>query len=138
MTKGDIMDNIPYNEIDIEMRPLIKAMNSFKGLTTTECCFGHGKYPPRVWLKFDSITSLNFFLWAGCFRYFNINTNQSVWHLRLHNADTDRDGKCINLMLEYCCKPLDKEMALTSIIELSERITRAVSENFEFYKGRKQ
>lgn len=33
---------IPYEDIDVELRPLIKEMNKIDGICTTSCCIGHG------------------------------------------------------------------------------------------------
>lgn len=35
---------IPYDDIDVEIRQLIRGINSVDGIETVECCFGHYKY----------------------------------------------------------------------------------------------
>lgn len=67
MNFNEIDTNIPYEEIDIEIRELIFALNTLDGIKTTSCCCGHGKNPCMIWLAVRDVRSLN----SLCFNYLN-------------------------------------------------------------------
>ena len=52
------MTEIPYDELDKEIVPLVRLLNSISGIETTESCCGHDKSPCRVWCKVASIEAL--------------------------------------------------------------------------------
>lgn len=59
-------------EIDKELVRLVKVMNRFPGIKTTECCSGHGKQKSAIWFVPESIKALpNLLYWfdachSGC------------------------------------------------------------------------
>ena len=55
------MIEINYEEIDQEIRDLVRELNNITGIETTCSCCGHGKEPCRIWLKIDCIATLNEF-----------------------------------------------------------------------------
>lgn len=55
------MIDINYEEIDAEIRELVKVLNDIDGFETNCSCCGHGKNPCMIWLKIDSIEALNKF-----------------------------------------------------------------------------
>lgn len=52
------MTEIPYDELDKEIVPLVRLLNSISGIETTESCCGHDKTPCRVWCKVESFEAL--------------------------------------------------------------------------------
>lgn len=58
---------IDYDDIDEEIRELVRVLNSFDGIETTCSCCGHGKSPCYIWMKIDSVKTLNDF----CFNFLN-------------------------------------------------------------------
>lgn len=93
------MKAIPYDDIDIEMRELIRQLNMVPGLRTTSCCFGHGEEQSLVCLRFKTIRHMNNFLWGGCWRWFALNTRGAQWWLELDNGDTPRNSNIIRCYL---------------------------------------
>ena len=75
---------IPYDDIDMEIRPLIKYINNVDGIETTSCCFGHHKEPIMIWLTADSIADLRKFMYD----YFYCN---DLWEFKMHLTDVDID-----------------------------------------------
>lgn len=45
-------------DIDMEIVPLLVAMNAMPGIKTTESCCGHGRRGISIWFRFDSLESL--------------------------------------------------------------------------------
>lgn len=76
---------IPYNDIDYELRDLIKYINNIDGIETTECCCGHGKAPCQILFKADSMECLTKF-WH---KYFYRDSN---WRIVLKMRDSDIDN----------------------------------------------
>ena len=73
---------IPYDDIDYEIRNLIKLINNVNGIETTSCCCGHGKAPCQIMFKADNAESLSRF-WH---KYLYRNPN---WHIVYAMNDTD-------------------------------------------------
>ena len=91
---------INYDDIDIEIRGLVRALNRVPGIETRESCHGHGKGELHVWLKCDSIRSLNKFLWGACHRFLNVSTyTKDRYCLVIDNGDTDYFSKDLRLCL---------------------------------------
>lgn len=49
---------MPPDDLDPEVLSLCRAMNAFRGITTTESCCGHGREPFRIWFTTRSIRDL--------------------------------------------------------------------------------
>jgi hypothetical protein len=91
---------ISYDEIDLEIRELCKALNRVPDIMTTSCCSGHGKHPAHIWLKCASVKWLNRFMWAGCRRWFCIGRYyDDDWTIQISNGDTSRSSHYINLVI---------------------------------------
>jgi hypothetical protein len=91
---------IPYDEIDDEIRKLVKALNRVPGLQTVESCHGHGKHGLFIWMRFESIPSLNRFLWGMCHRFLTISTyTDDKYRLIVSNGDTNYFSKTLKLVL---------------------------------------
>jgi hypothetical protein len=86
--------NDPY--LDPEVANLCLAINQMPDINTTESCCGHNKDPMRIWFTVDDIRSLNTFLWAGCYRWFNLND----FNLLLNTADVERANPKLRILLE--------------------------------------
>ena len=84
MLKGSTT-KIPYDDIDYELRDVIRYMNSIDGIETTECCCGHGENPCYVWFKADNAECLSKF-WH---KYLYCDNN---WHIVFYMSDTDIDN----------------------------------------------
>lgn len=95
----DISTDVPYEDIDKEIRELVRVLNTLEGIKTTSCCCGHGEYPCMIWLAIKDIKSLNDF----CFNYLNpfygwqvivetnIHRNQDYIKCRLQSKSVDID-----------------------------------------------
>ena len=89
MLKGSTTE-IPYDDIDYELRDVIRYMNSIEGIETTECCCGHGERPCHIWFKADNAECLSKF-WH---KYLYCNHN---WHIVFYMSDTDIDNGVASL-----------------------------------------
>ena len=76
---------IPYSEIDDEIRDIIRYMNKIDGIETTESCCGHGEHACRIWFKADNTGCLTHF-W---YDYFYGDPN---WRITLDMTDVDIDN----------------------------------------------
>lgn len=58
----------PPPDLDPEVLSLCRAMNAFRGITTTESCCGHGNGPFRIWFTARSVRDLPALLYwfDGC------------------------------------------------------------------------
>jgi hypothetical protein len=91
---------IDYDDVDIELRDLCKALNNIKNIQTSSCCFGHGEENITIYFNCTSITTMNHFMWAFCHRYGCISTYlNSEWKVLFGNGDTDRDADYLHLVL---------------------------------------
>ena len=86
------INEISYDEIDVEIRKLCQYINEIDGVETVESCFGHNKKPCRIWLKVENIEVLNRFI----FDFFDC---EPLWHIELDTNDADKDWKDIHLLL---------------------------------------
>lgn len=74
-------------EIDEELVRLVKVMNRFPGIKTTECCSGHGKQKSAIWFVPESIKVLPSLLYwfdtchSGCYWPVYIYTDCSADHV---------------------------------------------------------
>lgn len=85
MLKGSTTE-IPYADIDYEIRDLCRYINNVDGIETTESCCGHGKTPCQIWLKADNSEILTKF-WH---KYLYCNPN---WRIILNMTDREIDNK---------------------------------------------
>lgn len=83
MLKGSTTE-IPYDDIDYEIRNLCKYINNVDGIETTSCCCGHGTSPCTIWFKADSMEDLSKF-WH---KYLYGNPN---WRIVFNMTDVDID-----------------------------------------------
>ena len=84
--KRDVKKNaIPYDDIDVEMRELIRCINRVDGIETTGCCCGHGKSRAWILLEVESTEKLNKFM----YQYFYCNHG---WEVSLYITDEDIDN----------------------------------------------
>lgn len=83
MLKGSTTE-IPYSDIDYEIRDIIRYINEIDGIETTESCCGHNEYPCRIWFRADNTECLTHF-W---YDYFYGNPN---WRIALDMTDVDID-----------------------------------------------
>lgn len=86
------LTEIPYDDIDIEIRALCRYINKIEGVETVESCFGHNDKPCCIWFKAENIEVLNQFL----FKFFDCD---SLWHIELCTSDVHRDWKDVHLVL---------------------------------------
>jgi hypothetical protein len=99
-TKEKILRKIPYNEIDEEIRELVKALNRVPGLRTFESCHGHGKHELFIWIRCNSISSLNKFLWGMRRRFSSISTHiDDKYRLLIFNGNSNYFSKTLKLIL---------------------------------------
>lgn len=83
---------IPYDDIDIEIRRLVRLLNSIDGVETVESCCGHEEMRCMIWLKVESIEALTSFI----SKYFG---REELWHLEIDTGDIHNDWKDIHLLL---------------------------------------
>lgn len=94
--------NIPYEEIDEELRNLISVLNTLNGIKTISCCCGHGKEPCDIYMAVRDLNVIRDF----CFNYLNpfynwrfeiennINRNQDYLILCLKSKSINYDDVC--------------------------------------------
>lgn len=70
--------NIPYDDIDVELRDLIRILNTLDGIKTLSCCCGHGKTPCEIYLAIKDLSIIRDF----CFNYLNPFYS---WHFEIEN-----------------------------------------------------
>jgi hypothetical protein len=88
----DSLCEIPYDEIDFEIKELCRLINAVDGIETEESCFGHYKERCEIYLKVESVEVLNKFL----FDYFDFD---SLWHLEFCTLDVHTSWKDMHLIL---------------------------------------
>ena len=86
------LTDIPYENLDMEIKTLCYCINQIDGIETVGSCFGHNEEPCRIWFKAENIEALNHLL----FYYFDCD---SLWHIELDTADVNKDWKDIHLIL---------------------------------------
>lgn len=87
---------IPFDEIDCEIRPLIKLMNAFPGIATEASCAGHGDDDETyVMFRADSqdalknlVSAMPFLSWQG-----QMSGNRFHWKSILVDAALNADGQ---------------------------------------------
>ena len=85
-------NNIPYEDIDIELQELAKLLNKFAGIETTSCCFGHYKKPCRIYFEAETIDSLNNLM-------FKVFDYEQLWEISVDTADYPENYPYIRLVL---------------------------------------
>lgn len=97
--KKNSMTKIPYDDIDYELKDLIREINSIEGLETVECCCGHGIAPCEIWFKADSISDVTHFIHNYLYR-------NRLWKISVDITDVDIDENKWNeptYLLETTC-----------------------------------
>lgn len=80
---------IPYNDIDHEIRELVRNINKIDGIETIESCFGHNENPCVIYCKAETIEALTFFI-------FNFFDNEKLWKLNLTLDDIHKNQKDVH------------------------------------------
>ena len=75
---------IPYDDIDYELRELIRCINDVDGIETIECCCGHGVRPCQIWFVADSIEDVTHFMHNYLYR-------SPLWRIVVDLSDADID-----------------------------------------------
>lgn len=73
---------IPYSNIDYEIRDLIRYINDVDGIETTECCCGHEEMPCLIYFKADSIECVTKFISKYLYRDRN-------WRITINLTDSE-------------------------------------------------
>ena len=76
---------IPYDDIDYEIRELVKCMNSIDGIETTSSCCGHLKMPCLIYFKADNTETVTKFI----HKYLYCN---KLWRVSFNMTDIDIDN----------------------------------------------
>lgn len=90
---------IPYDDIDYELKNLIKLINNVEGIETVECCCGHGKAPCQIWFEADSVEDVTQFIHKYLYR-------NNLWRITIDITDIDIDENRWNnpsYLLETTC-----------------------------------
>ena len=82
----DVKKSLDYEDIDSEIRYLIRTLNKVKGLYTISCCSGHCKEPCKIYFKVESWKVLHNFL------FYVLDCNKS-WKLIVDTSDVNRKSK---------------------------------------------
>lgn len=109
-----------------------KALNKIKGVKSSEgtlyqkTCYHNGR---MAWfLQFDSITTLQHFLWAGCFRYFPL-THNNDWLLTVDNGDPRyNEVDKIRMILQYQNLEADRNTWEDDLKQFAEGLERYAAE----------
>jgi len=91
------VEKINYDEFDKEVVELCKAMNKIPGIQTIDSCCGHGKDYFRIFFTVEDIETLNHFMWAGCYRWWNWRNG---FRVQICDGDVNRDLGILKLQLE--------------------------------------
>ena len=83
---------IPYDDIDFQIRDLVKYLNKFDGIQTTSSCFGHNEAPCRIWFDAESIESLNNLI-------FKVFDYDNLWEISIYNSDFPRNYPYLRMLL---------------------------------------
>lgn len=96
---------VPYNEIDIEIRYLVWLINQFPGITTTASCVGHDTFPNRgagITFSVDTqehlaafVSALPDLAWRAGFV-----ANQAQWHTLWIDLAMFQDGLNYSLNID--------------------------------------
>lgn len=86
------LTEIPYNDIDYEIKELVKLLNQFEGIETISCCFGHHKYPCMIWFKAETIKDIVNFS-------FSLFDCQNLWHIEIDTSDINKNWKDLHFAL---------------------------------------
>ena len=84
--------NVEKEDIDIEIRNLVRYLNMVDGIETIESCFGHNEAPCFIWFKANSINAINNLI-------FNIFNNDCLWKIEINNQDFHSDYKDLRFVL---------------------------------------
>lgn len=109
------LDEFGYEQIDEEIRPLIKLMNKIKGIYTVESCVGNNTSPCRIWFYVDKFETLHKF----CF--YCLNCTSRSWKVCYDTGDIHRSNHKL-FYLESCKKDIDTIKVL--IYNLCQSIER--------------
>ena len=113
---------IPYDNIDIEIRQLVRGINSIDGIETDECCFGHYKRPCLIWAKAESIEAMTSFL----YKYFDC---ERQWRVCFDLSDVHKDWKDIHFYIDSMTA--EPKIVHKMIADLTSRFYKTESENEE-------
>lgn len=83
---------IPYDDIDIEIKELVRLLNQFEGIETESCCFGHHKIPCMIYFKAETIEDI-------VNLSFNLFDCQHLWHIEINTQDIHKDWKDLHFVL---------------------------------------
>ena len=108
------IQNIPYNDIDIELRDLIYVLNTLDGIKTLSCCCGHGKIHCMICLAIKDLETIRDF----CFNYLNPFNN---WHFEIEN-NINRNQDYLILYLKS--QSIDYNTVCNEINNLVEKIKK--------------
>ena len=114
--KFDKIDNvnIPYKEIDEELRNLIFVLNTLNSIKTLSCCCGHGKTPCEIYMAVKDLDTIRDF----CFNYLNPFHN---WHFEIEN-NINRNQDYLILCLKS--KSINYDDVCEEIEKLTDKIER--------------
>lgn len=85
--KKDSKTIVPYEDIDYELRELVRCINNIDGIETTSCCSGHGSSPCTIWFKADSTEAVTKFIHKYLYGY-----GDRVWKVSFSMTDVDIDN----------------------------------------------
>ena len=120
---------IPYNDIDYEIRNLVKYINNVDGIETYGSCCGHGEGRAWIILLADSIEDINKFMYT----YFYCNDG---WEISLYMTDVDIDNKDwskLRFMLHTVIDYEYVDLAISNVTKLfyikqHEEMTKKITE----------
>lgn len=104
--------NIPYDEIDIELRDLIRILNTLDGIKTLSCCCGHGKTFCSIHMAVKDLSTIRDF----CFNYLNPFYG---WRFEIEN-NINKDQDYLTLYLKS--KSINYNDVCKEINELTNKI----------------
>lgn len=109
------------------LKDSLNAIPGIKVTCVTEDLGGSKGGPYAVWIKLKDAKTLNTFLWGGCHRWWNWNTD---WKVTVDIGDPNRDeDKQIKLMLESMPKGED---AFDPTLVFSENLKKFKEEAKEY------
>ena len=83
---------IDYDDIDFEIRDLVRYINQIDGIETESSCCGHNEKPCMIWFKVETISDLTNLL-------FNLFDGDCLWKLEFDVMDVHKDWGDIHILL---------------------------------------
>ena len=115
---------IPYDDIDVEIIDICKALNSIDGIETVSSCVGHGNYPCRIWFKCETPDIINRLIFY-CFNH------EFDWDIRHDFGDPNRSWTDLHYILTT-----GSITDMTSVVPMVDNLCKRIQKYSDGYYGK--